>query len=114
MDLLALINAGACIALCALLGWLIMAPTVSDGIIVKIGLILSTMGLLGVALVLLGSADPPGLRPVLAAMLLVHLGVIVAVAGIALRILRDPVAREVAHAISGWPPLDSHAPSGNR
>jgi hypothetical protein len=43
-QVLSLINLGSSCALAALAAWAIMSPVVRDGIIVKVGLILMTMG----------------------------------------------------------------------
>jgi len=104
MDAIIIINAGVCVLLCAVLGWLIMAPTVPDGVVIKLGLIVTAIGLLGCALVLLGQ-EPVEWRALMIAWLLVHIGMLVAFGGLVLRVLHDPVAREVVHAVSGWPPL---------
>lgn len=112
LDVITLINAGVCILLCALLTWLVLAPTVSDGIVIKAGLVTSAVGLLGCALVLLGAEGPEAWRPLLIAWLLVHMGTLIIMGGVLLRVYRDPEARQVAHAITGWPPLgtdDGHA-----
>lgn len=103
MDTLSVINAGVCLLMACGLGWLIMAPTVPDGIVIKLGLILAALGLLGCALVL--GRDVPDWRALMVAWLLVHVGALVVVGGLVLRVLRDPTARAVAHAVSGWPPL---------
>ena len=112
LDVITPINAGVCILLCALLTWLVLAPTVSDGIVIKAGLVTSAVGLLGCALVLLGAEGPEAWRPLLIAWLLVHMGTLIIMGGVLLRVYRDPEARQVAHAITGWPPLgtdDGHA-----
>lgn len=105
MDILSIANALICLLLCGVIAWLILSPKIADGIVIKAGLIMSAMGLLGCALILLGR-DVPEWRALMAAWLLFHVGGLVVLGGLVLRIVRDPVAREVVHAVSGWPPLD--------
>lgn len=111
MDILAIVNACLCAGLCLLLGWLVMAPTVRDGVVIKLGLILASIGLLACALVLL-QHDGTDWRPLLTAWLIIHVGVLITVAGLVLLVMRDTTARTVMHVATGWPPLGGSASEG--
>ena len=69
-------------ALSAFSGWAIMSRCVRDGIVIKFGLALVSIGFLGAGFL---GLDPGGLRPLQAAHLLVSLGLLICVGGYLLR-----------------------------
>ena len=79
MDVL---NTVVSFVLSAFSGWAIMSRCVRDGIIIKFGLALVSVGFLGAGFL---GLDPGGVRPLLAAHLLVSLGLLICVGGYLLR-----------------------------
>jgi hypothetical protein len=114
LDVLSIVNAGVCAGLCLMLGWVVMSPTVQDGVVIKFGLIISSLGLLACALILLQHDGAGSWRPLLTAWLLVHIGTLVAAVGVVVRVFGDPHAREVMHAATGWPPLSDEPDHAGR
>ena len=58
MDFVTAFNAAASLVLSAVCGWAILHPSVRDGIVIKVGLILVSLGMAGTALLLLEGLDP--------------------------------------------------------
>lgn len=75
-------------ALAIVFGWAVMSPRVRDGIVIKCGLILMSLGL---AMLSYSLPDPaPVPRPLLFAGTLILLGMLIVVAGAALRVATPP------------------------
>lgn len=75
-------------ALAIVFGWAVMSPRVRDGIVIKFGLILMSLGL---ALLSYSLPDPaPVLRPMLFAGTLTLAGMLVVVVGAVLRVVKPP------------------------
>jgi len=102
MDALSLINALATLVLFTGLSWLILSPTVNDGIVIKLGLVLMALSELGVSMLLLGGDWTP-YRPLMLCLAGVHIGAAVVLLGYLLRRgrVRHPVRR-----VTDWAPLD--------
>lgn len=108
MDTVALINGLACLVLFVALAWLIMSPTVRDGVVIKLGLVSMALGELGGSMVLLGGEWAP-YRPLMLCLAGVHVGAAVVLVGYLLRraAMRRPLRRStdwaaLDHVREGW------------
>lgn len=91
----------AAAALATVCGWAVMSPRVHDGLVIKGGLILMSLGL---ALVSFALAEADGsVKPFVAAGTLTLAGMLVIVAGAALRMVRKPVKRR--RRVTDWADL---------
>jgi hypothetical protein len=113
MDALILINIICSAALCGAVAWVIVTPRIHEGPLIKVGLILLSVGLFGVAVQLPGltPAVEPELRPLINALTILHAGVTVATLGVVLRVRSDPAARKTLARITGWGNLDDQRPA---
>lgn len=112
MDLVAYVNAGCAALLCGLLAWVVLNPKIQEGPVINIGVGLAALGLLCICLVVPGLSEVPTAAQVLAilaALLAVQVGTVIAWVGLYLRMRRDPSARQAWQNITGWPPLGGTA-----
>jgi len=92
------LNAVLSLLLSAFAGWAIMSRCVKDGVIIKVGLVLLSLGSLAEFFLTL---DPGGLRALTAAHVTVSLGLLICVAGYLLR-TRHHKRRIRARRLSDW------------
>lgn len=85
-ELISIINAVVCLSMFLLCIFAILHPSVNDGVVIKFGLILLTVGFGTIAYKLSGMCDLYDVQSLEKALLLVHSGAIVLVIGYALRV----------------------------
>ena len=91
-------NALVSLVLCVACAWAIMSPTVNDGIVIKIGLICLSVGFMGIFF--FHVSVPAGPHPLAVAQALVHLGLLICLAGYVLRRKRHRGAS--CRRVSDW------------
>jgi uncharacterized membrane protein len=85
-DTVVLLNSLFCALLAALLGWAVLSRGTQDGLIIKVGLVLMSLGFLAVSCLLLQRQTMDAFQPILRAGVLIHAGLVVVVVGWALRV----------------------------
>ena len=88
-ELISTVNAVVCLFLFFLSAFAILHPSVNDGIVIKFGLILITVGFGTLAYKLSGMCDLYDVQSIEKTMLLIHLGALVLVVGYVLRVLKS-------------------------
>ena len=87
-EFISIINAVVCLSLSLLSVFAILHPSVNDGIVIKFGLILLTVGFGTLAYKLSGMCDLYDVQSLEKTLLLIHLGALVLVFGYVLRPLK--------------------------
>jgi hypothetical protein len=87
-EFISAVNAVVCLSMSFLSIFAILHPSVNDGIVIKFGLILLTVGFGTLAYKLSGMCDLYDVQSLEKALLLVHTGAIVLVIGYLLRVLK--------------------------
>lgn len=105
MDAVLVLNIVACGLICVGSGVVIMHPKIHEGLILRVGLVLLSLGSFALAVNMAASNEANPLRHALALCLG---GVVIIGLGIARRLYTDPHMRELAQRVSGWGDLDGH------
>lgn len=105
MDAVLVLCIVACALICVACGVVIMHPRIHEGLILRVGLVLLSIGSFALAVNLATSTEVQPLRHALALCLG---GVVVIGLGIARRLYADPHMRGLAQRVSGWGDLDGH------
>jgi protein-S-isoprenylcysteine O-methyltransferase Ste14 len=95
-ELISIVNAVVCLSMFFVCVFAILHPSVNDGIVIKCGLILLTVGFGTVAYKLSGMCDLYDIQSLERALLLVHIGAIVLVFGYVLRVIK------AGHNLQRW------------
>jgi hypothetical protein len=98
-EFISIINAVVCLSMFLLCIFAILHPSVNDGIVIKFGLILLTVGFGTIAYKLSGMCDLYDVQSLEKALLLVHSGAIVLVIGYVLRVFK---AGHKMQRVSDW------------
>lgn len=98
-EFISIINAVVCLSLFFLSLFAILHPAVNDGIVIKFGLILLTVGFGTLAYKLSGMCDLNDIQSLEKALLFVHVGAIILVIGYALRVIK---AGHKMQRVSDW------------
>jgi hypothetical protein len=98
-ELISAINAAVCLSLSILCIFAILHPSVNDGIVIKFGLILLTVGFGTMAYKLSGMCDLYDVQSLEKTLLIIHLGALVLVVGYLLRVLK---AGHKMQRVSDW------------
>lgn len=102
MDTLPALNVAFAALLCMAVGAVIVAPTIHEGPIIKVGLILMFAGWFGVSAQITALADVQAVRPLLWSLTLVNAGLSVSGGGFAWRVWHQPEARDALRRVTGW------------
>ncbi len=105
MDAVLVLCIMACGLICVASGVVIMHPRIHEGLILRVGLVLLSIGSFALAVNLATSTEVQPLRHALALCLG---GVVTIGLGIARRLYADPHMRDLAQRVSGWGDLDGH------
>lgn len=111
MSMLTGFNLAATLLLAALAGAVVLNPRIKEGVVIRVGL----TGMVG-GLCMLAYHMPTALPPdatqmlyALRALAAIFGGLVVALAGLVLRVATDPAARQVVAQVSGWGELEGDA-----
>lgn len=98
MNMLLAFDTVAAAVLATVCGWAVMSPRIHDGLVIKAGLILMSLGLALLSFSLADAAEVA--RPYIVAGSLVLVGLLVVVVGAALRVMNTPPRRR--RRVTDW------------
>jgi hypothetical protein len=107
MDAVLVFCTVACGLICTGSTVVIMHPRIHEGLILRLGLVLLSLGSFALGINLATSIDLQP-QPLLHAIGFCLAGAVIVGLGIARRLYADPHMRELAQRVSGWGDLDGH------
>lgn len=96
----------AALVLVCIATYAILSPKVSDGIVIKLGLIFVALGAAGMASALFGGLDAHDILAMTHATLMMNIGLLIVIVGVVMR-LKSPSGKR--RRITDWVPLDDNS-----
>jgi hypothetical protein len=101
-----LANSYICAGIAIVFAWAVIDNRIKDGVLIKTGLILLSIGLFGVSMTLYEEHIYDKLQAIERSILLINIGCLVAIGGVALRFF---VGKKPARRVTDWADLNSEA-----